>query len=90
MMLFGMPVDFILFALTLPGFALFHRRTLRVALTGLTTIVVEKLPAASWPTAFGLGFLSAVFDNIPLTALRSNKAAMTGVFSPSPLGLAVP
>lgn len=30
---------------------------------------VEKLPEASWPTAFGLGFLSAVFDNIPLTAL---------------------
>ncbi len=30
---------------------------------------VEKLPTASWQTAFGLGFLSAVFDNIPLTAL---------------------
>jgi Na+/H+ antiporter NhaD/arsenite permease-like protein len=30
---------------------------------------VEKLPLASWQTAFGLGFLSAVFDNIPLTAL---------------------
>ena len=30
---------------------------------------VEHLPAASWQTAFGLGFISAVFDNIPLTAL---------------------
>ena len=30
---------------------------------------VEKLPAASWQTAFGLGFLSSVFDNIPLTAM---------------------
>ena len=30
---------------------------------------VEKLPGASWPTTFGLGFLSSVFDNIPLTAL---------------------
>lgn len=30
---------------------------------------VERLPAASWPSAFGLGFLSSVFDNIPLTAL---------------------
>jgi hypothetical protein len=29
---------------------------------------VEKLPAASWPSALGLGFLSAVFDNIPLAA----------------------
>ena len=30
---------------------------------------VEHLPAASWQTTFGLGFVSAVFDNIPLTAL---------------------
>ena len=30
---------------------------------------VQHLPAASWPSALGLGFLSAVFDNIPLTAL---------------------
>ena len=30
---------------------------------------VAHLPAASWQTAFGLGFISAVFDNIPLTAL---------------------
>ncbi len=30
---------------------------------------VESLPAATWRTTFGLGFLSAVFDNIPLTAL---------------------
>ena len=30
---------------------------------------VEKLPAASWQSALGLGFVSAVFDNIPLTAL---------------------
>jgi hypothetical protein len=30
---------------------------------------VEKLPVASWQSAMGLGFVSAVFDNIPLTAL---------------------
>jgi hypothetical protein len=30
---------------------------------------VEKLPSPSWETSLGLGFLSAVFDNIPLTAL---------------------
>ena len=34
---------------------------------------VERLPAASWPTTFGLGFLSAVFDNIPLTALALHQ-----------------
>jgi Na+/H+ antiporter NhaD/arsenite permease-like protein len=30
---------------------------------------VEELPAATWQTAFSLGFVSAVFDNIPLTKL---------------------
>ena len=30
---------------------------------------VERLPVASWQTAMGAGFLSAIFDNIPLTAL---------------------
>jgi Na+/H+ antiporter NhaD/arsenite permease-like protein len=30
---------------------------------------VERLPLASWQTALGMGFISSVFDNIPLTAL---------------------
>ncbi len=30
---------------------------------------VKSLPVPSWETTFGLGFVSAVFDNIPLTAL---------------------
>ncbi len=30
---------------------------------------VEHLPPASWQAALGLGFVSAIFDNIPLTAL---------------------
>jgi MFS family permease len=30
---------------------------------------VHKLPDASWTVALGLGFVSAVFDNIPLTAM---------------------
>ncbi len=34
---------------------------------------VDSLPAASWQTTFGLGFISAVFDNIPLTALAINQ-----------------
>jgi Na+/H+ antiporter NhaD/arsenite permease-like protein len=37
--------------------------------TTASMMPVEALPAASWQTAFGLGFVSAVFDNIPLTAL---------------------
>jgi Na+/H+ antiporter NhaD/arsenite permease-like protein len=31
--------------------------------------VEESLPPASWSSALALGFISAVFDNIPLTAL---------------------
>ena len=30
---------------------------------------VNELPVAAWQTAFSLGFVSAVFDNIPLTKL---------------------
>jgi Na+/H+ antiporter NhaD/arsenite permease-like protein len=30
---------------------------------------VDELPEASWMTAFILGFVSAIFDNIPLTKL---------------------
>ncbi len=37
--------------------------------TSASMMPVERLPAASWQTALGLGFVSAVFDNIPLTAL---------------------
>ncbi len=37
--------------------------------TSASMMPVESLPGASWKTTFGLGFLSAVFDNIPLTAL---------------------
>jgi len=44
-----------------------------IFLLSLVTIAsmmpVETLPTASWKTAFGLGFISSVFDNIPLTAL---------------------
>jgi len=38
-------------------------------ITCASMMPVEKLPVASWETALGLGFVSAVFDNIPLTAL---------------------
>ena len=37
--------------------------------TAASMMPVESLPAPSWHTALGLGFVSAVFDNIPLTAL---------------------
>ena len=39
----GIPVDFILFAVTLAGVAIFHHHTLRVAVTGLFVITLYKL-----------------------------------------------
>jgi Na+/H+ antiporter NhaD/arsenite permease-like protein len=41
--------------------------------TSASLMPVERLPEASWQTAFGLGFVSAVFDNIPLTALALSQ-----------------
>lgn len=41
-----------------------------IALVSCASLMpVEELPPASWHTAFILGFVSAVFDNIPLTKL---------------------
>jgi len=37
--------------------------------TTASLMPVDELPPASWQTAFSLGFISAVFDNIPLTKL---------------------
>jgi len=56
-LLLGIPVDFILFALTLLGVALFHRHTLPIALTGLAAIVVYKLAFSGFKFGAGLGGL---------------------------------
>jgi len=54
----GIPVDFILFALTLLGVALFHNATLYVALTGLVTISLYKILFTGFKTGVGLaGFV---------------------------------
>lgn len=42
---------------------------LMALVTCASLMPVEELPLASWQTAFVLGFVSAVFDNIPLTKL---------------------
>lgn len=51
----GIPVDFILFALTLLGVAVFHHHTLQVALTGLATIVIYKIAVTGFKTGAGIG-----------------------------------
>ena len=53
-LVYGIPLDFILFALTLLGVAIFHHHTLAVALTGLAAIVAYKLIFAGF-AKFGAG-----------------------------------
>src|SRR5206468_1914190 len=55
----GVPVDFILFGITLLGVALFHHHTLRVALAGLAIITLYKLGFTGFKTGAGIpGFLA--------------------------------
>jgi len=56
--LLGIPVDFILFGLTLLGVAVFHHQTLRVALVGLAAIVAYKLAFTGFKFGSGLGGLA--------------------------------
>src|SRR5687767_5596178 len=56
---FGIPFDFILFALTLLGVAMFHHHVLAVALSGLATIVLYKLAFTGFKTGFGIDGLLA-------------------------------
>ncbi len=58
---FGIPVDFILFGLTLVGVALFHKRVLQVALAGLATITIYKLVFTGFKTGPGLAGLAGHF-----------------------------
>jgi Na+/H+ antiporter NhaD/arsenite permease-like protein len=56
-----------------PWYEMGHAWKGTIFLISLVTIAslmpVEELPPASWQSAFSLGFISSVFDNIPLTKL---------------------
>ena len=55
----GVPVDFILFGLTLAGVALFHHYTLPIAVSGLAVITLYKLTFTGFNEGAGLGGLAA-------------------------------
>ena len=55
--LIGVPIDFVLFGLTLAGVALFHHHTLQVALIGLAVVALYKLGFTGFKTGPGLGGL---------------------------------
>lgn len=62
-MVAGIPLDFILFSLTLLGVALFHNHTLYVGLTGLVTITLYKLIFTGFKTGDGLTGLTVHFQH---------------------------
>jgi Na+/H+ antiporter NhaD/arsenite permease-like protein len=53
--IFGLPVEFILFALTLAGVAIFHHYTLPIAIGGAVLIALYKIVASPFKTGAGLG-----------------------------------
>lgn len=59
----GAPIEFYLFGLTLAGVALFHHRTLLVAVTGLAAILAYQGFIGSFPTGHGLPALAEHFGH---------------------------
>ncbi len=61
------------FLIKIPWVEIKHTYKGAIFLTALvlcaSLMPVEDLPPASWQTAFALGFVSSIFDNIPLTKL---------------------
>ena len=57
MIIYGIPVDYILFGLTLLGVAVFHHHTLPVALGGLIAIIAYKLAFTGFKFGAGLSGL---------------------------------
>jgi hypothetical protein len=56
---FGISIDFVLFALSLAGVALFHRHTLAIAVTGLVVISLFKIAFSPFAEGAGVnGWLS--------------------------------
>jgi Na+/H+ antiporter NhaD/arsenite permease-like protein len=95
MLLFGVPVDFVLFALTLLGVALFHHHTLRVALTGLATIVVYKVALTGFKTGPGVaGFVAHLGHEwvilVNLLCLLTGFALLSRHFEKSHLPVVLP
>ena len=51
---FGVPLEFVLFGLTLLGIALFHKRALAISVSGLIVILAYEAVVTAFPTGRGL------------------------------------
>jgi Na+/H+ antiporter NhaD/arsenite permease-like protein len=88
-------MEFVLFALTLAGVAVFHHRTLEVALGGLVAITLYKLAATGFDTGPGLAGLGAHFATewvifVNLFALLMGFALLARHFEDSRIPDALP
>ena len=93
--IFGIPIDFGLFGLTLICVAVFHHHTLRVALAGLVAIAVYKILFTGFKTGSGfIGFLSHVKQEwvilVNLLCLLLGFAVLSRHFEKSHLPLVLP
>ena len=73
----GIPIDFILFAITLLGVALFHHHTLQVAVTGLTVITLFKIFFS--PFAAGPGLAGFFASRARMGAARESSRTAAGL-----------
>ncbi|MEN9783638.1 MAG: hypothetical protein RJA24_981 [Pseudomonadota bacterium] len=92
---FGIPLDFILFGMTLLGVALFHKYTLQVALTGLIIIALYKVGFTGFKTGDGIGgLLQHLFHEwviiVNLFCLLVGFALLSNHFERSHLPLLMP
>ena len=91
----GIPVEFILFALTLLGVALFHHITLYVALGGLTAISLYKIAFTGFKAGVGVaGFVGHLGHEwvtvAPLFCLLTGFALLARHFEKSHLPVILP
>ncbi len=91
----GVPVDFLLFAMTLIGVALFHHKTLHVALTGLSVITLYNVFFSSFREGAGLAGLVSHLGNewvviVNLLCLLTGFALLANHFERSELPKLLP
>jgi len=91
----GIPLELILFALTLLGVALFHKHTFYVALAGLAGIILYKLAFTGFKTGSGMAGLTAHFARewvllVNLFALLMGFAILARHFEKSRMPVILP
>ena len=90
-----MPIEFVLFGLTLAGVAFFHQHTLAVALSGLAVILAYQLLISAFPAGPGINGLLAHLERewviiANLACLLLGFAILSRHFEKSPVALALP